>query len=257
MSSKENLKSFGPLRIKEEGDYGTVSAFGPCKATVPFSADVIKVQGPFVANDDVSADVIKVNGPAVIEGVANFDKLKFNGPGTIRGRLEVNEKASVNGPLTVDESITGTSETLVKINGPLKTTHLSDADKVTINGPVNVETIQNVKTLKIKGQTRADSIQVDEKVSIDLKINVSEIKSIKAKNVEIGQNLTSPGGKGFLGKVFRGAFDRSTGTAVIDEIHATGTVELDNVTVNKIIAKEVFAGDNTEIGEFIEITEEE
>ena len=125
---------------------------------------------------------------------------------------------------------------------------------IKVNGPTNGFSIKSVANLSIRGKTVLEEIEVSEKLTISLGKGETVIKTIKGGNVEIGildEDNT------FLGRLFKhGDFDDSkVRVGLIEEIHSDGVVELDNVKVKKVVAKELYAGENTEIGEFLEIKE--
>lgn len=227
---KENLNKKGPLTISNPGPFGSIKGFGPVSATTHFTADSLKVYGPFGSSGDVSVIEADIKGPMEIEGSGTFDIIKIYGPVEIHDNLQINDKGTFNGPINV-KSITGTTETIIRINGVLET-----------------DEVANIRTLHVVGVATAESISTDDEIVINLKREITKIQMIKSTNVEIGRE-TKVGGHESR---FFGRFMKSKGFAEIDEIHATGIVELDNVKVNKVYAKEVFAGENVEIGEFIE-----
>lgn len=229
-NDKKNLRKLGPLVITDSGPYGTIRGLGPVKAKVSdLTADHIKVDGPLFLNN-VTAIKLSVNGPSKFK-IANFGTIKVNGPISAQ-EMVIDDKGSFNGPVSIP-LIKGNTETIIKINGPLI------ADRV-----------ENIKSLAVVGKVVSDIISVEDELIINLKLNTTEIKRIEANNVEIGRLTKNK--VSFFGKILSRA-SKDAGTAIIDEIYARGVVELDNVQVRKITAKEVFAGENVEIGEFIEL----
>lgn len=255
MSEERNLKSNSRLVVKEGGDYHTVRSNGPMTAKVAFTAQNLRANGPFSAADSVSAGEANFNGPAKIKGSASFGKVKFNGPAKIQGDLTIAEAVKVNGPLVLTGGLTATPEVDFKINGPYKGMFLTEAGYVKVNGPVNCGTVTNLRGLTVNGPVVADTVEVAEKLTIELGTGDTEIGMVKATDVEVGFNLSGNENRGILGSFFR-LVKSEPGFGVIDEIHATGVVELDNVKVGKVVARELYAGENTEIGEFVELVDE-
>lgn len=242
----KSLKKFGPVSVSESGQYDVIKSIGPLTISAPaVTANVIKSQGPAVIQSTLEVEDFSINGPATGSGKIKVVNFKVNGPLKFQGDIDISHQGKLNGPCNLDGSFSGNSEVEFKINGPCTFKTMTDFSYVKINGPTSGIRIKGINILYINGKTIVEEIQVEEKLTINLGRGESVIKTITGSNIEIGQLNES-----FTSKFFsRG----EQGIAVIEEINSNGIVELDNVRVKKIIAKELYAGENTEIGEFVEL----
>ena len=246
---------FGPVSISESGNYDSIKSMGPLTINAPaVTAESIKAMGPASLKSTLEADKININGPGSGEGSIKVGTFKINGPFKYAGDISIKDAGKINGPCKVTGSFTGNSEVKFTINGPLEFQHMSDFNYIKVNGPTTGFSIKNVGTLGINGKVQLEEIEVSEQVTINLGKGETVIKSIKGGNIEIGilEDTNS-----FFGRLFKNVVseDSKVRVGIIESIESNGVVELDNVKVKKVIAKELFAGENTEIGEFIELTE--
>ncbi|MHA2366671.1 MAG: hypothetical protein ACXAC7_22150 [Candidatus Hodarchaeales archaeon] len=218
---KKNIsRPFGGINITESGDYGKISTNGSIKANVPFSVERLSVNGSVHSSDEVSVEKLSINGKTIV------------------GALNIQEKATFNGKVKTNR-VSANKEAKLVFNGKIITPEFSGGETIKINGHTEIDSISDAQNLKINGRVISESIEVKELV-IDIKNSESKIGLIKADNVEIGVDLNRD-------------YTRHKGFAEINEIQATGKVEIDHCKVNKVIAKELFAGEAVEIGEFIEL----
>lgn len=246
----KSIKKMGPAVISESGEYDSIKSMGPMTVTAPaITANSLSAMGPATIKDStIEAQEMKIQGPVSGSGTLTIEELKINGPVKFSGDVIVSDTCKINGPVTLDGNITGNTEVEIKINGPLEADNIKDAKITKINGPVHANSITNIDSLKINGKVEVDEIQVSDELIISLNSGESHIKKISAGGrVEIGTDPKSNFFKNFFLKL------NKPGTAVIDEITSDGVVELDHVKVNKVIARELYAGEETEIGEYIEI----
>lgn len=245
----KSINKMGPAVVSESGEYETVKAMGPLTINAPaITANNIKAMGPanFV-DSTVEAENMKIQGPISGSGKLTIGDFHVNGPIKFSGEVIINEICKINGPVNLQGNFSGNSEVDVKINGPLNIQDIKDFKNVKINGPVQADSLTNITTLKINGKVQAEEISVSEGLVISLNSGESVIGKITGGRIEIGQDTKEGFFKNFFIKL------NKPGTAVIDEIISDGTVELDHVNVKKVTARELFAGDDTEIGEYIEI----
>jgi cytoskeletal protein CcmA (bactofilin family) len=245
----KSIKKLGPAVISESGEYDSIKSMGPLTINAPaVTAESVNAMGPASINSTLDVQEMKINGPLTGSGKGTFGNLNVNGPVKFEGEFVFNESGKINGPIQLDGNLTGNSEAVLKINGPLESISVTDFKKVKINGPIKTTKLTHIATLKINGKVETDEIEVSEELIISLKSGESIIKKVTGGRIEIGQKTESSNFfKNFFSKMGK------PGTAVIDEIYSNGTVELDNVSVKKVVARELFAGENTEIGEYVEI----
>ena len=245
----KSIKKMGPAVISDSGEYDTIKAMGPLTVNAPaITVNSISAMGPASFQDvTVEAQNMKIQGPISGSGKLEVGELHVNGPIKFSGDLILSEVGKINGPLNLKGSITGNSEVDFKVNGPLNADQLNEFKNVKINGPVEAESLTNINVLKINGKVNAREIQVSEELIISLNSGESTIGKVTGGHIEIGQDTKEGFFKNFFSKL------NKPGNAVIDEIISDGTVELDHVKVKKVTARELFAGDETEIGEYIEI----
>lgn len=248
----KSMKKFGPVSITETGEYSSIKSMGPLTIKVPdeeVKAESVKSLGPAVLKTHLNVEKISVNGPCTGEGTIMANIMKVNGPVKYSGNINVSEVGKINGPCVVSGSIIGKEKAILTINGPLEFSSITDFLTLKINGPTTGLAITNAGVVKIRGKVVLDKIQVRDNLTISLGKGETVIKSITGGDVEIGILEEH---SGFFGKMFKERANEPR-IAFIEEIHSTGKVELDNVKVKKVTAKELYAGENTEIGEFIEI----
>ena len=245
----KSIKKVGPAVISESGEFDSIISMGPLTVNAPaITATTISALGPAILHDSaVEAQEMKVQGPVSGSGTLTVENLKINGPMKFSGDVTISETLKINGPINLEGSITGNTEVEIKVNGPLDSENIKEAKVVKINGPVNSNSITNIGSLKINGKVEVEEIQVSEELVISLNSGESKIGKISGGRVEIGVDPKSDFFKNFFKKF------NKPGTAVIDEIKSDGVVELDHVKVNKVIARELYAGEETEIGEYNEI----
>lgn len=246
---RKSIKKMGPAVISESGEYDSIKAMGPMSISAPaITANSLTAMGPATIQDStIEVDEMKIQGPVTGSGSLSVAKLNINGPVKFEGNITLSEAGKVNGPISLGGSISGNTEVSFKVNGPLEAKIVQEFDKVKINGPVKSNLMTNISSLKINGKVEAEEISVSEELVISLNSGESVIEKITGGRIEIGQNMEN----NFFGKFFLKL--NKPGTATINEIHSNGTVELDHVKVNKVVARELFAGDDTEIGEYVEI----
>jgi hypothetical protein len=254
---KRNLRGkFGPVELNEPGEYGSIKSNGPFTANESFSVDDLKVNGPTTANYDAKIENGRINGPASFNGnliVNSF--LRVNGPLDIDGNLDIFGDTKVNGPLEADNLTSSNNEGTVSCNGPVETSSVTGLEKVLIRGVLKTNFVDSVSSLKVSGRVKTESIKVGE-LKILLHNKKTAIGKIEAESVEIGieiddDDLHINSKIGIFDRLIRRAISKEPGYAEIDEIRCSGTVELDHVKVNKVYAKELFVGEETEVGEFI------
>lgn len=260
MSDKEekNLSSpFGNLSITQAGAYGKISSNGRVDAQVPFSAQKIAINGRLEAQSDVNVKEGTINGNATIKGNLTIDTITINGRTDVQGRLVVEEHVQLNGGVFVTVGVLGTPKGKLSINGNIETPEVMQLDNFSLNGRAKIKKIEQVNSLHISGSAYTENIEIAKDIVFRL-IGKSEIGKIKAQNVTIGQDIKDVNNRFELfGKEFILDIKKHDGFAEIDEIYATGIVELDHVKVNKVYAKELYIDDETEIGEFIELVTEQ
>ena len=246
---KKSFKKMGPAVITESGEYDSIKSMGPMSISAPaITANSLSAMGPAtIQSSTVEVDEMKIQGPLTGSGSLKIANLKINGPVKFTGDIMLSDSGKINGPINLEGSLTGNSEVDLKINGPLGVDSVKDFNGVKVNGPVEADSLTNITTLKINGKVTTEEISVSEDLIISLNSGESVIGKITGNRIEIGQNTENS----FFGKFFLKI--NNPGFATIDEIHSDGTVELDHVKVKKVVARELFAGDETEIGEYIEI----
>lgn len=247
---KKSIKKLGPAVISESGEYDSIKSMGPMTIEAPaVTANSLSAMGPATIEDsNLEIQEMKVQGPVTGSGSLTIGSLNINGPVKFSGDVVLSDAGKINGPIELEGSISGNTEVSLKINGPFVADSVKEFDKVKINGPVEAQSLTNITNLKINGKVTSDEISVSDELIISLNSGETKIGKITGGNrVEIGQRT----GDGFFKNFFIKL--NKPGYAIIDEINSTGTVELDHVKVNKVIAKELFAGEETEIGEYIEI----
>ncbi len=245
----KSIKKLGPAVINESGEYDTIKSMGPLTVSAPaITASSVKAMGPAQISDStIEAEELNVQGPVTGSGKLAIGNLKVNGPIKFAGDIELSDSGRINGPVNLDGSISGNTETDLKINGPFNSQSVREFKNVKINGPVEADFLKNIANLKINGKVSTDEISVSEELVISLNSGESVIGKISGGRIEIGVDPKQSFFKNFFTKL------NKPGYAVIDEIVSDGTVELDHVQVKKVTARELFAGDETEIGEYIEI----
>ena len=245
----KSIKKLGPAVINESGEYDTIKSMGPLSVTAPaITAKSINAMGPAQLIDaTIEAEEMKIQGPISGSGKLTIANLKVNGPIKFSGDLLLSDSCKINGPVDLEGSMTGNTEVTMKINGPLNTDFIKEFSNVKINGPVETDSLTNINNLKINGKVQTNEISVSEELIISLNSGESVIGKITGGRVEIGQDTKNSFFKNFFTKL------KKPGYAVIDEINSDGTVELDHVKVKKVVARELFAGEETEIGEYVEI----
>ncbi len=244
-----SINKIGPAVISESGEYDSIKSMGPMTINAPaITANSIKAMGPAnIVNSTIEAESIKIEGPVTGSGKLTIGDFKVNGPIKFTGDVVISDNCKINGPMNLEGNLSGNSEVDLKINGPLDTQGIKDFKNTKINGPVQADSLTDITTLKINGKVRTNEISVSEELVISLNSGESEIGKITGGHIEIGQDTKEGFFKNFFIKL------NKPGTAIIDEIVSDGTVELDHVKVKKVTARELFAGDDTEIGEYIEI----
>ncbi|HKZ42244.1 MAG TPA: hypothetical protein VJ044_14875 [Candidatus Hodarchaeales archaeon] len=264
---KRNLQGkFGPTSLNESGDYGTITSHGPFVASADFTVEVIKVNGPGKLGGSVKIlESGKFNGPLVVDGDFTGNFVKVNGPMKIGGIIAIEEQLKVNGPSS-GEVLTGESNAEATFNGPVVFGAISSISKIIVHGPIQAKKISDVSTARLEGRVEVEAIEDVDSLKISLtddKSGITRIGTISAGEIEIGRDLDDPdfhGIHGFEFRLFKGAFKkritRDEGYAEIAEIRAKGKVELDHVKVDRVFAKELFVGEETEVGEFIEVKDE-
>ncbi|MHA1989857.1 MAG: hypothetical protein ACW981_03275 [Candidatus Hodarchaeales archaeon] len=256
---KRNLRGkFGPTELNESGEYGYIKSNGPFTANESFSVDDLKVNGPATANFDAKIENGKINGPASFNGnlvVNSF--LKVNGPLDIDGNLDIFGDAKVNGPVEADNVSSSNKEGTISINGPIETSSITGLDKVLIRGVLKTNLVDSVSSLKVSGRVKTETIKVKE-LKILLQNKRTVIDKIEAEFVEIGTEIDDDelyfSKVGVFDRLIKRVMSREPGYAEIDEIRSTGVVELDHVKVNKVYARELLVGEETEVGEFIDLS---
>lgn len=245
----KSIKKLGPAQISESGEYDEIKAMGPLLINAPaITATSVKAMGPAQIEDStIETESLKVQGPINGSGKLVASEFNINGPIKFSGDIEISDVCKINGPVQLDGEITGNTEAELKINGPLELDNLKEFRAAKINGPVKAESLTNIANLKINGKVTAKEILVSEELVISLNSGETTIDKVTGGRIEIGQDTKSGFFKNFFTKL------NKPGTAVIDEIVSDGTVELDHVKVKKVTARELFAGEETEIGEYIEI----
>ena len=245
----KSIKKLGPAIVSESGEYDSIKSMGPMTISAPaVTARKVSAMGPAVINDTtLEVEELKIHGPFTGSGKLTVATFNVNGPIKLTGDIDISDTCKINGPLVLNGSLSGNTEVEVKINGPVEADRLQDFKRVKINGPVKTESLTNIDTLKINGKVTADEISVSEELIISLNSGETNIKKITGGRIEIGQDTKEGFFKNFFIKMNKPGF------AVIDTIVSDGTVELDHVKVNKVTARELFAGEETEIGEYIEI----
>ena len=245
----KSIKKLGPAIVSESGEYDSIKSMGPMTISAPaVTARSVSAMGPAVISEsNLEVEQMKIHGPFTGSGKLTVGTFNVNGPIKLTGDIDVSDTCKINGPLVLNGSLSGNTEVEVKINGPVEADRLKDFKRVKINGPVKTESLTNIDTLKINGKVTADEISVSEELIISLNSGETNIKKITGGRVEIGQDPKEGFFKNFFIKM------NKPGSAVIDEIISDDTVELDHVKVNKVTARELFAGEETEIGEYIEI----
>ena len=258
--NKRNLRGkFGPAILTEPGDYGTITANGPFTAQESFTVESLKVNGPVMVSHDAVIENGKVNGPATFRNnVTIKDTLKINGPLTIDGEFLILDRVKVNGPLKCENNISGKDTGKITVNGPLSSEKVSNLEQVYVRGPLKANQVDQVEKLKVSGRLEVPTIKAND-IRILLSGNTSIIGSIEADQVEIGTELDDEffvrSKSLIIGKLIKKFTQKEPGYAEIDEIRTTGIVEIDHVKVKKVYAKELFVGEETEVGEFIELKE--
>lgn len=226
MSGKRDLKG-DRVVITEKDSYGRIKANGPFLSEVTFDFEELKVNGSAKIEEDASGADIKINGKCTVEARLTVERLKING--TFNGtELEIFDYGKINGK-TSAERIVGP--------GDLK-----------INGKCFCDSITNIGSLKINGGGEVEHIEAKEIV-----INIGSDSSFGKIKAE-GHIYIGHGEEHHLGqRFFRKLISEHKGIAEIEEIQTRGIVELDHCKVEKVYAKELFIGEECEIGEFIEI----
>ena len=257
--TKRNLRGkFGPTTLSDSGDYGSITSNGPFTANESFTVDILKINGPASVFHDAVIENGKINGPAVFRSdVTVNNSLKVNGPLKIDGKLLIVDRVRVNGPVTSTNSIFGKENGKITVNGPLSAEKIANLEQVFIRGLLVAEQVDEVEKLKVNGRVEVSTIKAGD-VRILLTGKTSIIGTIEANQVEIGTELDDEffiRSNGIIGKVVKRFALNDPGYAEIDEIRSAGTVEIDHVKVNKVYAKELFVGEDTEVGEFIELKE--
>lgn len=250
----KNLSApFGKLSITQSGAYGKISSNGKVEATVPFSAQTIAINGRLDADADVTVASGRINGSANIKGNLTITTISINGRTDIDGRLVIEEYGKLNGKTIVNAGILGVPKSKLSINGDVETPEILQIEDLSFNGRINVKKIEQVDNLYLNGNIFTESMDINNNLIIKL-IDKSEIGKIKANNVTIGRNISNLDSKiELFGKEFHLNINQDNGFAIINEIYATGTVELDHVKVDKVYAKELYIDEATEVGEFIEL----
>jgi cytoskeletal protein CcmA (bactofilin family) len=220
---------------------------GPLTIMAPaVTVNSVKAMGPAHIESTIEVNDLNINGPVTGSGKIIGSHVRINGPIKFSGDIEIDTTGKINGPTNIDGQFIGKEDVDFKINGPLNIQSMHDFGKVKINGPTSALKLTNFRQLEINGKTVADEIQVTESLTISLGRGETVIKKITGGDIEIGQLHDN-----FFNKIFSGK--GSPGVGIIDEIESNGKVELDNVKVKKVIARELYAGENTEIGEYVEI----
>jgi hypothetical protein len=252
----KSYKKFGPVSITESGEYESIKSMGPLTIKAPdVKAESIKSMGPAVLKSELKAEKISIHGPCSGEGSISVGEFKINGPFKFAGDISIEGIGKINGPCNVAGSFSGNNETLLSINGPLNFESITGFNKVKINGPTTGFSINDVELLFINGKTIVEEINVSGKATISLGRGETVIKNVIGGDIEIGVLNDN---NSFFGRLFKGNENKpDVCVAIIDEIHSDGIVELDNVKVKKVVAKELYAGENTEIGEFVETSEKD
>lgn len=246
----------GKLIIEKTGHYGNIIASGKLIADTSFSANILRVNGKMSASSDIEAKEVSIIGKAEINGDFIADHVNIEGKIEVNNKFIVHSSARVTGKVEISESLSGDSEaTEFNLTGKLESPSITNFNSISIIGAVETENIKQVKNLKINGEINAEDVSVSE-ITINLS-GESQISKLYADKVEIGRNINNIGRKNVSVFGFNFNFKSNSGFIEIDEIHCTGIVELDHVNVNKVYAKELYAGEETEIGEFIEIVEKE
>lgn len=245
----KSIKKTGPAVVTESGEYDSIKSIGPLTVNAPaITASSIKAMGPATFHESaVEVQEMTIQGPFTGSGNLTVENLHVNGPIKYKGDVTISESGKINGPITLEGSMTGNTEVELKINGPLEAEHIKEAKTVKINGQVETISLVNIGSLKINGKVEVDEIQVSEELTISLNSGESHIKKVSGGRIEIGLNTKTDFFNNFFSKL------NKPGTAIIDEINSNGVVELDHVKVKKVIARELYAGEETEIGEYIEI----
>lgn len=245
MTSKRSIKSMKSVKIDEEGDYGSISAMGSITGVVPFTADEIKANGTLRIIRVAEIQECRVNGSFKAEEQVTLGTATINGS-TKAVSLTVGSKARFNGSTTIERSVEGSEDTSLVFNGSLTSPVIRNVGNLTVNGKSRVARFENLGSLTGNGSVEAELIEVRGKVTLEVGSSESTIGLIQAADVEVGHNLNG---------TRTSMFGRSPpGQASIDEIRATGKVELDHVRVKKVVARELFVGEDTEVGEFVELT---
>lgn len=249
LNMAKSIKKMGPAVISDSGEYETIKAMGPLTVNAPaITVNSLSAMGPASFHDaTIEAQAMKVQGPISGSGKLEIGDLHVNGPIKFSGEVVISEACKVNGPVNLNGPISGNTEVDLKINGPFSADSVKEFMNVKINGPVEAESLTNINVLKINGKVNSNEIQVSEELIISLNSGESTIGKVTGGRIEIGQDTK----QGFFNNFFSKL--NKPGNAVIDEIISDGTVELDHVKVKKVTARELFAGDETEIGEYIEI----
>ena len=241
----KSIKKLGPAVISESGEYDSIKSMGPLTVNAPaITANSISAMGPAQL---VEAEEMKVQGPISGSGKLAISNLNINGPVKFSGDVTLSDSCKINGPVNLEGSITGNTEVTMKINGPLTADFIKEFSNVKINGPVETDSLTDIANLKINGKVQTNEISVSEGLVISLNSGESVIGKITGGRIEIGQDTKNNFFKNFFVKL------NKPGYAVIDEINSDGVVELDHVKVKKVVARELFAGEETEIGEYVEI----
>lgn len=245
MTEKTNLtKTLGGIKITDEQDYGTIATTGGVKATVSFAVDTISVNGSLKCERDATLRSGSVNGAAKVVGNLELGKTVING-GLNTAFLHVTNSAIVNGSCEVQGGIQLDPEAKLNVNGKVKTSTITGGKLLRLVGLLDIQEISEVTDLDIIGVLEGRTLSASGNITFDVRKQESSLVTIRATNVEVGYDLSDQ-----EVEVFK---RDQAGHLVVEEIHATGKVELDHCTVAKVYAKELYAGDDVSIGEFIEV----
>lgn len=197
---------------------------------------------------DVDCDVFKSAGSATVDGYLKANRVGASGSLNVNGdveceRFESSGSANISGRFEADEVESSGSLNVGKPAkiGALESSGSSDFDdidgeSVSSSGSLSANRV-NVKNFESKGTVKAKSVDCDEfKMVLKSK---SEIDEVNADYVRVEKS------SGLLGlDILKRGEDRLT----VGEI--TGdTVEIENVTADRVKGKIVKIGEDCEIGE--------
>jgi len=195
--------------------FGPTSFSDDTELTQPISSF-----GPLIARASLYATVIKVNGPCVIGENLEINKLlKVNGPLTIEGTLTciADTNIKVNGPVKIKKGVIGGT---IRINGPVKSEYL-DVTSLSINGPLQV------KEDVIAGNEINLGVGSGSKVHSGSFIEVGGV--IEAPVVRINNYTSKISASGIVKRIF-GLEEKYIRTVVLENLRIkTKLLELDGV----------------------------